>query len=229
MEKLHGGMTLRIPEGVFPLSTDSMVLAHFVKLKKNAKILDLGSGAGTLGLLLCADHSDCSVTGLEWNPTAHEAALENIRANRLDARMESICADLRQIPALIPPGSYGACISNPPYFPAGPESRRNPQARREDNCTLEDLFRSAGWALQYGGDFWLVHRPERLGEICACAERNGMAPKRLCLLRHRKGGPVALILVQCRKGGRHGLSWEEICLYDASGQPTADYRSIYHI
>ena len=54
MEILPNGYTLELAEGTFPLSTDSMVLAHFAKLPKNAHVLDLGSGCGTLGLLLCA-------------------------------------------------------------------------------------------------------------------------------------------------------------------------------
>lgn len=229
MERLHNGYTLEIPEGAFPLSTDSIALAEFVKLKKNAKVLDLGSGCGTLGLLLCAADENCAVTGFELTETAHDAALGNIHSNGLEGRLESICADLRQIPALVAPGSFSACVSNPPYFSAGPESRANPTARREDCCTLEDLFRSAAWALQYGGDFFLVHRPERLAEICACAAAVNMAPKRLRLLRHRVDGPVTLVLLQCRKGGKHGLVWEEACLFDQNGAPTPYYRSLYHI
>ena len=53
MEQLPGGYTLALSDGAFPLRTDSMVLAHFVKLPKSANILDLGAGCGTLGLLLC--------------------------------------------------------------------------------------------------------------------------------------------------------------------------------
>lgn len=229
MEYLHNGYTLDIPAGCFPLSTDSMALAGFVKLKKQAKVLDLGSGCGTLGLLLCADHPDCSVTGFELDELAHTAALKNIRVNDLADSMKSICADLRQIPERIVPGSFSACVSNPPYFSGGPESNATPNARRENCCTLEDLFRSAAWAIQYGGDFFLVHRPERLAEICGWAAKFGMAPKRLCLLRHREGGPVSLILVQCRKGGKPGLTWEEATLFDTAGQPTPYYRSLYHI
>ena len=81
MEYLPNGFTLEIPAGAFPLSTDSMVLSHFVKLPRNARALDLGSGCGTLGLLLCAKEDSCTVTGMELEETAHLAALENIRRN----------------------------------------------------------------------------------------------------------------------------------------------------
>lgn len=229
METLFNGFTLEIPPGGFPLSTDSMVLAHFIKLPRSARILDLGSGCGTLGVLLCAKDPECTVTGFELTEHAHRAAQENIRANGLQSRMESICADLRQIPELLPQGSFSLCVSNPPYFSGGPVSHRTPLARREDGCTLAELLKSAAWALKYGGDLYLVHRPERLGEIIAQAAPFRLEAKRLGLLRHAEGQRPSLILLQLRKGGKPGLSWEEITLYDKSGIPTEEYRAIYHI
>lgn len=229
METLFNGFTLEIPPGGFPLSTDSMVLAHFIKLPRSAKVLDLGSGCGTLGVLLCAKDPACTVTGFELTEHAHRAAQENIQANGLQSRMESICADLRQIPELLPQGSFSLCVSNPPYFSGGPVSHRTPLARREDGCTLAELLKSAAWALKYGGDLYLVHRPERLGEIITQAAPFRLEAKRLGLLRHAEGQRPNLILLQLRKGGKPGLSWEEITLYDKSGIPTEEYRAIYHI
>lgn len=229
METLFNGFTLEIPPGGFPLSTDSMVLAHFIKLPRSARVLDLGSGCGTLGVLLCAKDPACTATGFELTEHAHRAAQENIRANGLQSRMESICADLRQIPELLPQGSFSLCVSNPPYFSGGPLSHRTPLARREDGCTLAELLKSAAWALKYGGDLYLVHRPERLGEIIAQAAPFRLEAKRLGLLRHAEGQRPSLILLQLRKGGKPGLSWEEITLYDKSGIPTEEYRAIYHI
>ena len=96
-------------------------------------------------------------------------------------------------------------------------------------CTLEDLFRSAAWALRYGGDFFLVHKPERLAELCACAAGHKLEPKRLLLLRHRPGDPIALIFLQCRKGAKPGLIIEEEYLQNESGKPSEYYRRLYHI
>ncbi len=229
MEYLPNGFTLELCSGAFPLSTDSMVLGHFVKLPRNAHVLDLGSGCGTLGLLLCSKDPNCTVTGIELTEHAHEAALGNIRRNHLDARMQSICADLKSVSERFSPGQFSVCISNPPYFSGGPASKEVPLARREDACTIDDLFCSAAFGLKYGGDFFLVHRPERLGELIAAGAKYHLEAKRLCLLRHRENAPVNLILLQFRKGGKPGLLWEEITLYHADGSPTSEYLEIYHI
>ena len=76
LETLLNGFTLDVPKGCFPLSTDSMLLGWFAKLPKNARVLDLGSGCGTLGLLLCARDCPCRVTGIELTHEAHRAALD---------------------------------------------------------------------------------------------------------------------------------------------------------
>ena len=229
MEHLPNGFTLELCAGAFPLSTDSMVLSHFVRLPRNASVLDLGSGCGTLGLLLCAKDTGCTVTGLELTETAHSMALENIRRNGLEGRMQSIRGDLRQVPERFSPGQFSCCVSNPPYFSGGAASRTLPLARQEESCTAEDLFRSAAWAIKYGGDFFLVHKPERLAQLTAIAAGYHLEAKELCLLRHREGAPVNLILLHFRKGAKPGLKWREIILHNSDGTPTADYREIYHI
>ena len=227
MEQLQGGYTLDLPKGTFPLGTDSMVLADFVRLPRSAQVLDLGAGGGTLGTLLCGRDPGCHVTGIEIDPLSHSAAVENIRRNHLEARMNSICADLTQLPEFLDPGGFSVCISNPPYFPGGPAAALT-RARREDSCTAEQLMSAAAWALKYGGDFFLVHRPERLAELIALGSKKNLEAKDLRLVRHRQDGPVSLILLHFRKGGKPGLNLDELALFDSQGLPTEAHRRIYH-
>ena len=229
MEVLHNGFTIEFSPGAFPLGTDSIALAGFATLPRNASVLDLGAGCGTLGILLCAQNANCNVTGVEIDGAAHHAALKNAEVNDLTNRLTSICADLRTFSNFIQPGSYSCCISNPPYFSDGPQSKTTPLARRDDICTMDDLMAAASWALKCGGDFFLVYRPERLAELFARAAAHNLEPKRLCLLRHRTDSAVSLVMVQCRKGGKPGLIWQEESLYNPDGTPTSYYRNLYHI
>ena len=206
-----------------------MLLAHFARLPNNARVLDLGSGCGTLGLLLCADDSRCRVTGIELDPQAHTAALENILCNDLTARMDSICADLKEIAACVPAGSFDCCISNPPYFSGGALSRSLPAARQTLLCSAAHLFAAAQHALRYGGDFYLVHKPEQLATLCHLAVQAGLEPKRLRLIRHRPDSEISLILLSCRKGGKPGLIIEEATLFDDENNPTDFYKAVYHL
>ena len=228
MEYLPKGLTLELPDGAFPLSTDSMLLAHFSRLPRNARVLDLGSGCATLGLMLCAKDAGCNVTGLEISEKAHLAALENIRRNGLDTRLSSICRDLRELPADFT-GVFHCCVSNPPYFSGGPKSQSTPLARQDDCCAPDELMHAAAKALRYGGDFFLVHKPEKLAQLIGCGAAHSLEAKTLALIRHKEGGPITLILLQFRKGGKPGLQISEHCLFDSLGNPTAYYKGVYHI
>lgn len=229
MEFLSNGLTLELCDSAFPLSTDSIALADFIKLPRQAAVLDLGAGCGTLGLLLCARDAACRVTGIELDPNAHAMALHNAAVNSLGDRLTSICNDLKNFAAFIKPGDFSCCVSNPPYFSGGPESKTHPTARRDDTCSMADLMAAAAWALKYGGDLFLVHRPEKLGELIGCAAQKGLEIKRLRLLRHKQDGPVTLILAQCRKGAKPGLIWEEEFLHFPDGAPSDHYRKLYHL
>ena len=229
MEYLPNGYTLSLCGGAFPLSTDSMCLAHFARLPKHARVLDLGSGCGPLGLLLCSRDAHCSVTGLELEEAAHREALENIRRNKLDARMESLCADLRSVSERFSPGTFDVCISNPPYFTGGPASKTTPLARRDDFCSIGELMDAAAHGLKFGGDFFLVHKPERLAELIAKAAPHKLEAKKLLLLRHRENGPVTLIFLHFRKGANPGLLIEEQALFSSDNIPTSYYKEVYHL
>ncbi len=229
MEQQVGGLILNTPQNTFPLSTDSMLLSHFVRLGKQARVLDLGSGCATLGIALCAKSDTAQVTGVEIHRPSHEAALHNIQRNKLEGRLLSICTDLRTVAQHFPSGCFDICVSNPPYFSGGPVSRDNAQARHAQQCTPKELFDAAAWALRWGGDFYLVHKPEALGQLCGCGASSGLEPKHLCLIRHNPQKPISLILLQCRKGAKPGLQLTEQCLFDESGEPTAFYREAYRL
>ncbi len=206
-----------------------MLLADFIRLPRNAKVLDLGSGCGTLGLLLCAKDDSCQVTGIELSESDHVMALENIKHNQLQSRLYSLCGDLRSFPANTMSGGFDCCISNPPYFSGGESSQKHPLARRNDTCKSSDLFCCASKSLRYGGDLYLVQKPDRLAELCFESINAGLQPKRLRLVRHKPDGKITTVLLQCRKGGNVGLVWEELILKNPDGSPSDDYRRIYHL
>lgn len=218
--------------GAFPLSTDTMVLGDFVRLPRASRVADLGSGAGALGLLLCGRYSDCAVTGVEIHGPSHKVALENIARNGLQGRLESVHGDLRQIRALMPAGSFHCVVSNPPYFSGGAASASpaGPQARKELCCALEDVFNAAAWLLRFGGDFFLVHRPERLADLMAFGRQTGLEPKELQPVRHTAYSPVSLLLLRYCRGGKPGLRLlPDLTLYDRDGAPMPQCRRIYHM
>lgn len=226
METLWNGIVME--QGSFRLGTDSVLLSQFLSLPSRARIADLGSGVGTLGLLLCATHPDCTVVGVELDEQAHRLACENIEKNRLQGRMRSICGDVRELWTLLRAQSFDCVISNPPYFPVG-SGKLASGARSELTLNLQELCRAAAWLLPSGGRFALVHRPERLCDLMCALRENGMEPKRLRFVRHRADALPCLVLLEARRGGRPGLTYEaDLIEFHPDGTETQAYRAAYH-
>ena len=232
-ELLFGTIRMHIPDAQFCVSTDSMVLADFCRLPTRARVLDLGCGCGTLGLLLLGAAPELLVDGIEIQPDAARQAAQNAEANGLADRFRVFCGDLRQMPPELAPGSYDCVVSNPPYYPPGSGHLRRADslsiARSELTCPLDALCAAAARALRWGGHFFLVHKPERLTDLLCDLRAARLEPKRICFVRHRAQSPVSLVLLEARLGGRPGLHYEpDLVLYEPDGSASAACRRIYH-
>ena len=126
-EALWNRLTLEASDGVFPLSTDTMLLSDFVRLRPRARVADLGCGCGALGLLLCARSTDCTVTGIELLPRACAQARANIAASGLSERM-------RVVPGDLPPPRPRRSRAAPPPAPR-PSARRRHSAPPRPGCS----------------------------------------------------------------------------------------------
>ena len=125
-------------------------------------------------------------------------------------------------------------VCNPPYYPVGsgyaPAEASQALARTELCCTPADFCAAAAWLLPTGGSFWLVHRPERLAELCWTLRDAGLEPKGLRLVCPKAGAAPSLLLIKAVKGGKPGLQWDPpLVLSEPDGTPTEEYRRIYRM
>lgn len=223
-----GGPQYHYDEQCFPPSTDSFLLGSFAAPRRGERVCDLGAGAGLLGLLLLAREPSLQVTGIERDAHACQMLARNAAVNRLP--MTALCADLRQRDELSA-GAFQLAVSNPPYFAsytgAVAEGQRG-SARAELTASLDDIFAAAQRLLQWGGRFCLVYRPERLAALMTAAVTHGLEPKRLRMVHHTIQSAPSLLLLECRRGGKPGLSVEPpLLLRLADGSESPDVRRAY--
>ena len=217
----------------FPLSTDSVLLAHFAAPLRAGTILDLGCGAGVLTVLLQLSHPRARVEGVEIRAEAAALARRNLEENGFPGD-GILTADLRDAAALLRAGSYDLVVSNPPYFASGsgyasPDPARA-AARDERACTLDELCAAAERLCRWGGAFALVHRPERLAEIFCAMRAHGLEPKRLRLVQHRADRAPNLALIEARRGGKPQLTvCAPLLLTGPDGGDSDEVKEIYHM
>ena len=230
-EQIGGKYRMELSQTQFSLSTDSIALADFARVFSGARVCDLGCGCGALGLLLLAKCETLQVTGVEIQEPAARCAAENAAQNGL-SQFSVLHGDLREYRTLLPANGFDIVVSNPPYYPvsggAAPEKLPLAIARSEVCCTLSDLCACAAWCLRFGGSFFLVHKPERLADLCCALRARGLEPKRLHLVCRRAGDAPSLLLLEARRGGRPGLDIAApLCLEDGTGRPTAELDNAY--
>lgn len=218
----------------FPLSTDSVLLSVFANVHEKDLVCDLCSGPGTLSLLLCARHPELRCVGFELQRESVEKSMEFIAINHMEERVSIQQCDIRQFDTLAPKGTFDTIVSNPPYFPIGsghiPDDDHSAVARTELCCTLKDLITAAAYLVKYGGDFFFVHKPERLADISCVLRENGFELKTLRFVKNRPGTVPSLILVHAKRNGKPGVRYlPDFCIQETTGEYSQEYLKIYGI
>ncbi|HBJ19470.1 MAG TPA: SAM-dependent methyltransferase [Clostridiales bacterium] len=206
-DRVNDRLTLIQKTDGITFGTDALLLAGYIG-KGYTKGLELGSGSGILSLLLLTRGKVQTVTALEIQEDYADLTAKNAEINGLSDRLSPRLCDVRDfIPAQNE--SYDLVFTNPPYMKRGtgyenPAERKN-IARREIHGTIDDFLSAAGRALNYGGTFAAVYRPERLAPLFAAMRTAGIEPKRATFVHADATAPASLVLVEGRRGGGEGL------------------------
>ncbi len=218
--------------GAFPVTTDSVLLADFARVRPGMRVLELGCGAGIISLLLLTREPGARLSAVEIDARAAGRARANLAANGHEALV--VCGDLRDASCLPEANSCALVVCNPPYFPERSGKRsadlRRAMARSEGACTFADVCAAAARSLKQGGRFAFVHRAERLPEIFALLAERRLEPKRLRLVQHSAESAPSLALCEAVRLGAPGLSAEPtLVLHNPDGSDSAEARRIYHM
>lgn len=115
------GLTLEVNPNVLIPRSDTEVVTDaaidWLRQKPEARVLDLCTGSGCIGLAIAAAVPDCRVVLADVDPRALFVARRNAARNGLSKRALCLEADARQRPAR-QLGSFELLVSNPPYIAA---------------------------------------------------------------------------------------------------------------
>jgi len=81
----------------------------------NGKIIDIGTGPGTIAIALASRMPDASVTGIDISAEALETARENAKLNNV--KIKFLKADILKAGPETFPEKFNLLVSNPPYVP----------------------------------------------------------------------------------------------------------------
>ena len=196
----------------YRFSIDAILVAHFVDVRPDDRILDLGTGSGIISMILLYRWRNRiqGIAGIEVQPELADLARKNFMVNQFDQFGGIIQGDIRQIDKLIKPESYDKIVCNPPfYIPACGRMSKNRQsqlARHQILATLQDFLCAASFAVTNGGLVSFIYPAERIGDFFSLAKKNQFEVKKVQFIYSYpdKTAAARLVLIQCAKNGGAG-------------------------
>lgn len=216
----------------FCFGMDAVLLTNYCHIKKNSKIVDLGTGTGIIPILLSGKRNYSKAYGIEIQPEVAEMAERSVRLNNLQDKIEIMNIDLKKALNFLEPNSFDAVISNPPYKLAN-SGLLNPEdkkaiSRHEIKCTLEDVVATASKLLKQHGRFYMVHRPDRLADIISFLRKYRLEPKQIRFVHPKVSAKPNMILIRASKNGNPELKFDPpLYIYDDEGNYTEEVYEIY--
>jgi tRNA1Val (adenine37-N6)-methyltransferase len=187
----------------YRFSIDAILLSQFIKIRKNEKAIDLGTGCGIVPLLLSHTTKAHSFVLVEIQKGLAELAKRNVLLNNLGDRISVLNKDFRELKEMVPSGSFNVVFSNPPYrkYRTG---RVNPLfekaiARHEIKGTLEDLISIASYLLPPKGRCYLIYPASRVVDLLLILRSHRLEPKRIQWVYPHLNGEAKFILVESIK------------------------------
>ena len=218
----------------FCFGIDSILLSDFAKnIKASSRVLDLGTGTGIIPILLCGKTNLKNIVGVELQKDVYEMAGKSIKLNGLEDKFELINEDILNLNNIYEKNSFDVIITNPPYKKKNTgvinENQKKLISRHESTATLEDFIKISYDLLKDKGEFYMVHRPERLVDIFFLMRKYAIEPKILRFVFSSKEKESKLILIKGIKNGKSFLKIENnLYIYNEKGEYTDDVKKIYN-
>ncbi|MBC2578099.1 tRNA1(Val) (adenine(37)-N6)-methyltransferase [Peptostreptococcus russellii] len=228
--QFNGLKIIQNPEW-FCFGIDAVLLSNFVKLKRNSKVVDLGTGTGIIPILLAGKSSAKEIYGVEIQEDVAEMASRSVKLNKLEDRVNIINEDLNNISEFLEKNTFDIVTSNPPYMHANGvinESDKKAISRHEIKCDIEDVIRVASELLKPNGRFFMVNRPLRLVDMMYYGRKYRLEAKYIRFVHSKVAKAPKLVLVEYVKCAKAEVKiMEPLYIYNDDNSYTEEILSIY--
>lgn len=228
---LGGAVRIIQPDTGYRFAVDSILLARFAAERPVGRALDLGCGAGVVGLCLLALEGARDVLGIDIQEEMIGRARRAAEWNGFGGRARFEAGDVRAVPGAWSAGGFELVVSNPPYRPVG-SGHVSPVvstalSRHEIACGLPDVVAAARRSLARNGHLCLVYPASRLAGLVAAVRGGGIEPKVLRLVHPRAEEPASLVLLRAVKGAKEGLEVRvPLFLHDRAGRYSREAEAL---
>lgn len=210
-------------------STDDVLTGWYAVEKSPpvARLLDLGTGIGTVGLLVLSDLPDATLTCVEAQDVSFRLLQENVRCNGLTTRVHMHHGDLRELRL---PQRFPLVTGSPPYFDVSagvvPADSQKAHARFELRGTVADYARSAAYHLEPDGLFVFCFPWAQKARAVNAVRAEGFSITHVRDVVPRAGLPALFSVFACRLGAHATVLEEPLIVRSEAGKHTSAMHAI---
>ena len=191
---------------LYRFTSDSVLLSKFAKPKKRDVVADFCAGSGIVGFHFYALHREkfpqMPVTLFEMQEDLLNLARKTAKYNGFD-NFSFVQGKLQELPKEYDE-KFSLVLCNPPYERGGFDNDEYHKAvcRKELTIRLEEIAKAASRALKFGGRLCMLHRADRLAEVCYTLHDAKLEVKKIQFVGGRYGSKPYLFIVEGVKGGK---------------------------
>ena len=198
------GLKIYQDDSLYKFTSDAVLLTRFATVKHGDVVADFCSGSGIVGLHLFALNKDKinSVTLFEMQKPLLDLSKKTAEYNGFEnfafelGKLQDIPEKYRE--------QFSLILCYPPYERGGFDNDDYEKAvcRKELTITLQDIAKCASFALKFGGRLAMLHRADRVAEVCYTLKSVNIEVKRLQFVSGTAGAKPNLVLIEGVKGGK---------------------------
>ncbi len=208
-DMLIDGLKIVQDTRLYRFTSDSVLLSRFARAKKGDRVADFCAGSGIVAFHFYALNKgvkELRFTLFEMQKPLCGLAEKTARINGFE-NFEIVCGKLQEIPERYRE-TFSLVLCNPPYERAGTGFENDEYAkavcRKELTINLAEIARATSFALKFGGRLCMLHRADRLAEVCYTLRQANIEVKRIQFVGGKKGAKPYLVMVEGVKGGKPG-------------------------
>lgn len=205
-DMLLDGLKIVQDTRLYRFTSDSVLLSKFAKAKKHDVVADFCAGSGIVAFHFYALNKekfhDLQFTLFEMQEELSNLSKKTAQYNDFE-NFQFVQGRLQDIPKTYNE-KFSLVLCNPPYESGGFDNDEYHKAvcRKEITINLKEIAKAAAFALKYGGRVCMLHRADRLAEVCYTLKEVNLEVKKIQFVAGRYGSKPYLVMVEAVKGGK---------------------------
>ena len=209
-DMLIDGLKIVQDTRLYRFTSDSVLLSRFAKAKNGDNVADFCAGSGIVAFHFYAlnrhNVKNLSFTLFEMQKPLLQLSQKTAVLNGFE-NFSFVQGKLQEIPETYRE-KFSLVLCNPPYERAGSgfdnDEYEKAVCRKEITINLQEIAKAAAFALKFGGRIAMLHRADRVAEVCYTLKAVNIEVKKIQFVGGRYGAKPYLVMIEGVKGGKAG-------------------------